>query len=261
MKPEIDAKTELESKFNLLEQIEEDPVVTESEWRSELGTNYGQNEKGVRKMTKSEQKAYRLGATGSNSFTMEGAGSGQQLDSESYLSKISEVTPARKELKNQLDDMSLNSEIVNNLPNSGKVFDVNQNINMRTGPLMSPQRFEVDSDFTNSRRIKTQFDGSLGNSSTNFASKLLGLQNASASKDSSRKTDQPALKRFIKAKHIVTKSEATENSVARSNKLKIEAPIEELTVTEFSALRSGYLDKEGLISNSEWTNSVNAKSN
>ena len=99
MKPEIDAKTELESKFNLLEQIEEDPVVTESEWRSELGTNYGQNEKGVRKMTKSEQKAYRLGATGSNSFTMD-AGSGRQLDSESFLSKISEVTPARKELKN-----------------------------------------------------------------------------------------------------------------------------------------------------------------
>ena len=157
--------------------------------------------------------------------------------------------------------MSLNSEIVNNLPNSGRIFDVNQNINMRTGPLMSPQRFEVDSDFTNSRRIKTQFDGSLGNSSTNFASKLLGLQNASASKDSSRKTDQPALKRFIKAKHVITKSEATENSVARSNKLKIEAPIEELTVTEFSALRSGYLDKEGLISNSEWTNSVKVKSN
>ena len=49
--------------------------------------------------------------------------------------------------------------------------------------------------------------------------------------------------------------------MARSNKLKIESPIEELTVTEFSALRSGYLDKEGLISNSEWTNSVKAKSN
>ena len=69
-KSEIGTKTELELKFNILEQIQEDPVLTESEWRSELGTNLGRNDLGMRKMTMTEQKAYRLGATGSNSFTM-----------------------------------------------------------------------------------------------------------------------------------------------------------------------------------------------
>lgn len=156
--------------------------MTESEWRSEIGTNHGQNVLGVRKMTKSEQKAFRLGATGSNSFTLAHANS-RQLDSESGLSKISEFTPARKELK--IDNMSLNSEMVNNIPSARKIFDPNQNISLRTGPMMPPHAFDIYSDVSNSRKIKTQFDGTLGNSSTNFASKVLGLKQ-SAGKSSAR---------------------------------------------------------------------------
>ena len=81
LKSDDGAKTERKGKFKLLEQIREDPAATESEY-SEFGTDSGWNERAMRRMTKSEQKALRLGATGSNSFTMEHANS-RQLDSES----------------------------------------------------------------------------------------------------------------------------------------------------------------------------------
>ena len=124
----------------------------------------------------------RLGATGSNSFTMAHANS-RQLDSESQLSKISEFTPARKELK--VDNMSLNSEFVHNLPSGRKILDKNNNISLRTGPMVTPNALDSNSDLVSSRRIKTQFDGSQGNSSTNFASKVQGLKQ-SAGKSSAR---------------------------------------------------------------------------
>ena len=53
MKSDDGAKTERKGKFRLLEQIREDPVVTESEY-SEFGTDSGWNERAVRRMTKSE---------------------------------------------------------------------------------------------------------------------------------------------------------------------------------------------------------------
>ena len=86
-----------------------------------------------------------------------------------------------------MDGISINSEIVNRFINARKIVGPVNAINLRTGPIVPPQAFEVDSDFTNSRRIKTQFDGSIGYSSTNFASKLVGrLENKSASEESSR---------------------------------------------------------------------------
>ena len=40
----------------------------------------------------------------------------------------------------------------------------------------------------------------------------------------------------------------------------MEPPVDEQTITEFSAKRSGYLNKEGIVTTSEWTNNSVANS-
>ena len=51
--------------------------------------------------------------------------------------------------------MSMNSEMVNKLPSARRIFDPNQNISLRTGPMMPPHAFDNKSFDTESRKIKT----------------------------------------------------------------------------------------------------------
>ena len=113
--------------------------------------------------------------------------------------------------------MSLNSEFINNLPSGKRFLDKNHIISIRTGPLVTPNDLQSNSDLVSSRRIKTQFDGSQGNSSTNFASKVLGLKQ-SAGKSSAYKTEQPEMRGFIKATQSAAESHLTEED-AVSNRL------------------------------------------
>ena len=60
---------------------------------------------------------------------------------------------------------------------------------------------------------------------------------------------------LIKASKSATKSEATEDELARSARLKLEQPLsEEMTITQFSAQQSARLGKEGMTA-SDWTES------
>ena len=60
---------------------------------------------------------------------------------------------------------------------------------------------------------------------------------------------------LIKASKSATKSEATEDELARSARVKLEQPVsDEMTITQFSAQQSARLGKEGMTA-SDWTES------